>query len=128
MLSLFVRENRLQGVEIVAACELLKGFAQLSPAQVPLQHLLERLRQFHYRHAAENLPADRLVPTETSTDKNMITFLTLDLHAQQPDITHVMLGAGVRTAGQVDIEGRIEREFFLEIIRQGQRMPFRIGL
>src|ERR1044071_8918390 len=124
MLSLVVRKNRLERVEIVSTGELLEGFPCLPSAQISFQHLLECLRQFSHGHAGENLPTHGLIRAKTAANKNMITFTALDFRAQQSDVAHEMLGAGIRTTGQMDIEGRIERELFLQIISQGQRMPF----
>src|SRR5258708_6359912 len=39
-----------------------------------------------------------------------------------------MLGAGVRATGEVNIDGLIQRQFFVEIIGQRERVTFGVGL
>ena len=47
--------------------------------------------------------------------------------SEQADIAHVMLGAGVRTAREVDVHGLIEFDPLLEIFDELKRMTLGVG-
>src|ERR687888_632021 len=46
-----------------------------------------------------------------------------DLGAEEADVADVVLRAGVRAAGEVHIDRRIQRYRALEVIADGERMP-----
>ena len=128
--SSLLAEDRLQRVQVVARGELLESFPGVPALQISRQHFFQRRLQLLKRDAAENLPAHGLVVTEAAADADVIAFQRLagDFHlrAEQPDVAHVMLRAGIWAAGQMDVERLIEFELFLQVVRQFQRV--RLGV
>ena len=65
--------------------------------------------------AVKNLAADGFLVAEAASDEDVVTFagFTGDFHlgSQEADIANVMLGAGMGTAGEVDIDGLVEIDF-----------------
>ena len=51
----------------------------------------------------------------------------VDLGSQQADIADVVLCAGIRAAGEVDVEGYIDVEAGIEMVGQRQPVPLRVG-
>src|SRR5437879_2071537 len=123
-----ITEDRLECVEVMALSEFLKRLARLAMTQVafqnPFQHRLELLEG----NSLEHLPPDGLIPAEAATDEDVITFDCFagyfDFRAEQTDVTHVMLRAGVRAAAQVNVDRLVKLDAFFEIVGQFKRVAF----
>src|SRR5438477_620360 len=70
-------------------------------------------------NAVEDLTSDGFVLAETTADEDVITFhaFSSDFHfrAQQSDVTDVMLRAGVRATGKMNVDRVVEREFLFQV-------------
>ena len=79
-------------------------------AQITAQHLFEGWFQALEGHAAEQFAAHGLVLAEAAADVNVVAFAFVgaDPGAQQADVAHVVLRAGVGASGEMDIDRQIE--------------------
>src|SRR4051794_29489185 len=105
--SFIIRENRLKRVEVVALCEFPKGFIRQPVAQISFQHFFQRGLQFIDADAAEDLASDRLARSESAAHENVITFAAagmLHRRGKQANVAHIMLRAGMRAAGQMNVD------------------------
>src|SRR5271169_5719776 len=68
------------------------------------------------RNVAKQFAAERGIRPKTAADQNVIAFdrvvvfVLLHLAGEQADLRYEMLRAGVMTPGQVNIDGRVERD------------------
>ena len=66
------------------------------------------LGKFAGDHAGEDLPADLLVLAEAAADEDMVSVQTFarefGFGAEAADVAHVMLGAGIRATGEMNVD------------------------
>ena len=79
-------------------------------------------------HAGKNLAPHRLILAKAAADENMIAILAAHLRAQTADVAHVMLRAGIRAAGEVNVHRLVEFQLLFQMLDQRQRMAFGVGL
>ena len=83
------------------------------------------------RDALEDLAAERFVVAEAAANEDVVAFFgfagDFDGGAEEADVADVMLGAGVRAAGEMDVDRLIEGEFFLEVIGEFAGVFFGVG-
>ncbi len=96
----------------MAAGEVAERFPRLAVSQVTLQHFLERRLELLKGNSLKHLATDGLVVAKAAADEYVIAFDRfageLHLGTEQADVAQVMLGAGIRAAGQVDIDRLLE--------------------
>src|SRR5256885_744390 len=96
--------------------------------QVAFQNPFQRRLELFEGNSLEHLPPDGLVVTESATDEDVITFNCFagyfDFRAEQTDVTQVMLRAGVRAAGQVNVDRLVKLDTLFEIVGQFKRVAF----
>src|SRR5262245_18070990 len=130
MRSFLVAENGLEHVEIVPSGERLEAYPALATPEKAAQHLFQERLETIEIDRVEDLPADRLVCPKTAADENVVTIhaftAELRLRAEQADVAHVMLGAGVRAAGEMDVHGLVELDPLVEIVGELEGMSLRI--
>src|ERR1041385_8691741 len=102
--SCFNRKYLLQAFHFLAVCKLSKAFAAVAVLQIDLQHSLKRARQISGFDSGENLSAHGLIFPKATADEYVVAieaFATdFDPGAEAAYITHIMLRAGIRAAGQ----------------------------
>jgi hypothetical protein len=96
----------------VPAGELDKAFTAMALSEIDLQHMLQQSRQFAKGDASKDFLGDGLFFSETATEHHMVSvdaFAALvHLCSYQADVAHVVLRAGIRTTGQMDINRLVE--------------------
>src|SRR5438552_7705293 len=111
---------------------MLESLAAIAAAQVGPEHAFDCLGQFVCCHAGEELAADGLMLAKTATYEYMVgidAFATdFGFGAEAPDITDVMLSAGIRAASEVDVDGLIELEALFQVLDQVESVALGIGL
>src|SRR5690242_15681265 len=110
-LRLLAKQN-LQPVQVVPLRKSRKTFLILAMTLIRFEHLLQGRFELFDGDVGEDLAADRLFISKTSPDKNVITFkrFSRDFHfcSQEADVAHVMLRAGIWTAGQMNVDRLIQ--------------------
>ena len=113
--------------------ECLEGFVlRRALREVGAQQPLERLRQFGGGNVAQDL-ASQLAPfAEAAADEDVVPLdfripAGCHLRAEQADIADVMLRAGMRAAGQVNVQRRVQGKARVEIVRDRQRMALGVA-
>src|SRR6187401_3547207 len=100
--------------------------------QVAAQYFLDQRCEFVVGDRVEDLSSDRLVFAESTTEEDVITVQrlarALGLGTEQANVTHVVLGAGIRATGEVNVHRAIELHTLVEIVSERERVAFRIGL
>ena len=123
-----IAEDRLERVEVVALGEFLEGLAGLAMTQVAYQNPFQRRLELLEGNSLEHLPSDGLIPAEAATDEDVVTFDGFagyfDFRAEQADVPHVVLRAGVRAAGQVNVDRLVKLDALFEIVGQFDRVAF----
>src|SRR6478672_7392563 len=98
---------------------------------VAFQYFLERRFELFERNTLEHLASNGLMFAKSTPDENVVALDSLagDLHlrTEQSNVAHVMLRAGIGTAGQVNIDRLVESNSFVEIVRQFERVAFGIA-
>src|SRR6266567_2849868 len=121
----------LQLLHVMPAGERDERFVGLPFCEIRLEHAFQQHGKFVERNAGENLFADARVRATATAENDVVTFhrfaAEIDLHALQSDVADVVLRAGIGAAGEVDVEGMIEVNAFVEMRRERERLPFRIG-
>src|ERR1051326_7820435 len=129
--SLVVGKYGLERVQIVPGGEGLEGFPVLTMAQVALEHLFQGRLEIAEGDALKDLTADGVPRAEPAPDEDVVAIDRFaghfDLGAQQADVPHVVLGAGVRATGEVDIDRPVELKLPVEMLHQLERVTLRIG-
>src|SRR6478736_4598117 len=128
-----LREQLLQLAHLVPRAELLKCLRLTGPVlEIRAQHLLDHAGQFLRRDTGEDLPPDCLVLREAATDEEVIRILALavdlGLRAETADVAHVMLRAGVRTTGDMDVHRLIEFQLLLQLLDDFKRVALGVCL
>src|SRR5262249_36082951 len=83
--------------------------------QIGLQDPLDCSRRVFRLHAQKKPAAERAIGPKTTADQDVIALdwisviVLLNLAGQQADLRDEMLCTGMMTAGQVDVDRRIER-------------------
>jgi hypothetical protein len=66
--------------------------------------------------------------SETAAEDHVVTFdriaYLIDLCPEQPDVAHIVLGARIRTTGQMNVNRLIEMQFLFQVARQKNSMAF----
>src|ERR1700730_10111098 len=108
--------HRLERADFMSAREGEEGFRRRGAVRkIGFENAGDRARRLGGDDVAIKLAAERRVRAETAADKDVITlewivvFVDLDLAGEQPDLGHEMLRAGMMTAGQMNIDRRVER-------------------
>src|SRR5450631_864078 len=108
-------EHFLQRRHVMPARERQKRFvARSAMSQITFEHALDGARRVLRVDVAINLVAERSVRPEAAADIYVISLDRIgiltdtDFASEQPDITDVMLRAGMMTTGEVNIDGPIE--------------------
>lgn len=103
----------------------------LALGEIRLQHALELLRQIGHAHVAPQLAAERALVAGAAADHHAIALdhvvALRDLDAEQADIADIVLGAGMRAAGEVDVDRLVERDAFVEMLGQRHRVALGVG-
>src|SRR4051812_31416445 len=115
----------------MSARELRERFTALAMKQVSGEHLLQRWLELLEGNSTEHLPAGSLILPKAATDEHVIALQRLarnfHLGAEQPDVAHIMLRAGIRATGKMDVDRLIEIDAFLQKLSKLDRMGLRIG-
>src|SRR5207248_6975323 len=110
--------------DLVPADEVIERLVAVAVVEVGPQHPLDDGRRLVGRDGAEDLAAEVLVGPVAAADEDVVAFdrlvAGLDLGAEQADVAEVVLGAGVRAAGQVDVDGLIQLDPALDVLGDGQ--------
>ena len=90
------------------------------------------MRQLVGRDVAGDLAPERRFAAAAAADHQVIALDLLvaagiDLGREQADIADVMLGAGIRAAGQMNVDRLVEGDAFIQMIADGQRVALRVG-
>ena|SRR5205823_5677485 len=121
----------LQFLDAMAAGEVDKTFAAIALCEIDLKNVLQQPGQFVKGDTMKNLARDGLFFSETATENHVVTFdritALLYLRPKQADIAHVMLSAGIRAAGQMNVNWLIELQFLLQMARQEDSLPLRVS-
>jgi hypothetical protein len=116
----------------MSASELLEWFTPFAVLQVGSQHPFEQAGKFLGADRRKNLAADSLLLPKTPSDEHVICLDTLSgqsgFRAQTADVAHVMLSAGVRTTGKMNVHRLVKLDSLLQPFRQGKSMAFGVGL
>ena len=104
----------------MARCKFTESFVGVSLLLVTAQDFLECRLQLLDGNALEDLAAEGFVFGEAAADEDVVAFFgfagDFDARAEEADVADVVLGAGVGAASEVDVDGLIQGEFFLEVI------------
>ena len=93
----------------MAAGPLHEGFAGGAPVAVGDEDFFHEGGQFVGADAAEDLAGDALLVVHAATEHEMVTLAAVgELRAHAADIAAVVLGAGIRAAGEVDVDGEVK--------------------
>src|SRR6266540_1192313 len=108
-------EQGFERVDLVTAREGQECLLRRGPmGQVELEHALDGLRRVLGFDVAVKLTAKRGIGAEAAANVDVVAldrvalFGRLQLGAEKPDVSDVMLGAGVGTAGEVDVDRAVE--------------------
>ena len=98
-----------------------EGFACFAPRQEAAKQGFEALGQRVGRDVAGDLAPEAEFGTAAAAKDQVIPLdllvaAQIDLGRDQADIADIMLGAGIRAAGQVDVDRRIERDPRFKVI------------
>lgn len=90
--------------------------------EIGLQHPLDHAWCVVLLDVAQHLGADRRINAEAAADMDVKAFDAVfirdrDLGADQADVADEVLRAGVMTAGEMDVDRRVERHARLAILR-----------
>src|SRR5215210_792213 len=93
-----------------------------SMSEVRLKQTLDALRRVFGLHVGVDQLGDGGVAAEAAADMDVIALDLIvladrDLGPDEADVADVMLGAGVRAAGQVDVDRLVEGEPHLDMLR-----------
>src|ERR1700722_19874713 len=126
--------HRLQCLDIVAAGKGEEALAGRSAVRdISFQDALHSARRVFGDDIAIKLAPDRRVWTEAAANENVIAFdrigifARLNLARQKTDLGNEVLRAGMMTAGQVDVHGRVERDAGLAPARDLLGMTLGVG-
>ena len=104
----------------MARGEVAEGFAARSLFLIDAQNFFEGRFELFDGNSLEELAAEEFVITEAAADEDVVAFFgfagDFDGGGEEADVADVMLGAGVGATGEMDVDGLIESEFFLEVI------------
>src|SRR5205814_4886201 len=125
--SLSFAKHLLQLLHLMAAGEGGECFSTLAFGKIRLQHAFEQRWNFAERNAGEDLFADARLGADAAAEDDVVTFARADLHALQADIADVMLRAGVRAAGEVDVDGLVQLHGLVEMRAERDGLAFRVG-
>src|SRR5262249_59994331 len=110
-----LREHGLERLDIVAAREGEERLVRPGTTrEVAAQHALDRRRNVLGLHVAIDVARERGVDAENAADQAVIALdgvaLLRDLHlaGEEPDVADIVLGAGVVTAGEMDVDRPVE--------------------
>src|SRR5579871_304798 len=96
----------------VPADEVVERLVALAVGEVGPQHPLDDGRRLIGRNGAEDLAAQMLVRPVAAADEDVVALdrvlAGLDLRAEQAHVAEVVLGTGVRTTSQVDVDRLIQ--------------------
>src|SRR5262245_39764516 len=114
-------EDRHELGSRMAAREVEEALFSNTMIEVSAQHFLEEGWDFRERHVAPHFAADAAPVAIASTHENVVALdhvvPSRDLRTEKADISNIVLGAGVRAAGQVDVDRLIELEPSLKVSR-----------
>ncbi len=102
-------------------------------AEIGFQHALDRLRRILGFDVVINLAAAGGVRAETAADMDVIAldliavFRHLHLGADEADVADVMLRAGIRAAGEMDVERAVELHAGFAPVRDLLGMALGVG-
>lgn len=87
--------------------------------EIGTEHRLQRQLRLFGGEPGEYWTTDFLIFAEAAAHEDVIAFdafaLDFDHRGEQADIAHVMLGAGMRAAGQMHVDGLVELHPLFEI-------------
>jgi len=97
-----------------------------------LEELLNEGRNFGEGDAFVDFAGDGLGVIDAATENDVVSFDffargKLDGGGHHADVTDVVLGAGVMAAGEVDVEGLVKGDFFVEVVGEEDRLAFGVG-
>ena len=95
--------------------KLEKRFVRLALTRVGLEKPLHDWWQISEPDRGDQFARNALVLIGTAADDNLIAFFAAHLRAQQTDVADVMLCAGVRAAGDVQINRLVDLEAAIEM-------------
>src|SRR5262245_10725406 len=94
------------------AREACEGFPVLPPIQIDLEDALKQRGNLGEGQSFEDIFADGSLGSGAAAKDDIVAFDGLaidgDLDALEANIAYIMLGARMRAAGEVDIEGLID--------------------
>ena len=115
LLERLLLAERLERRDLVPAREGQEAFLRRGAmGQVGLEHALDGFRRILRLDVVKDLAAAHGVGSKAAADMNVIALDliavlgNLHLHAEQSDVADVMLRAGIRTAGEVDVDRAVE--------------------
>ena len=121
-------EEHLQGVDVVPRRKRLKRFAGLPMLKISAQDLFHGGVDLIKGKGLIDLPSAGGVFSEPAADENVIGLATIPrLRSEHADVAHVMLGAGIRTSREVNIDRLIEFDALLEIFDQAKSVALGVG-
>src|SRR3984957_20529839 len=126
--------HRLERIDFMAAREGEERFLRRGAVrEIGFENARDGARRLVGDDVAIKLAAERRVRAEAAADKDVITlerivvFVDLDLAGEQPDLGHEMLRAGMMTAGQMNIDRRVEWNARFAPARNLFGMAFGVG-
>src|SRR5690606_27131881 len=121
-------EEFLEFLERVAAGPLDEGFAEGALLFEGVEEAGDGGVHLLGTEAAEECAADALLVVHAAADDQVVAFgAVLELGADEADVAAVVLGAGVRAAGEVDVERAAGFGAFAEVFDEGDGVGLGVG-
>src|SRR5579883_802777 len=125
------REHFLELLDFVASCESGKGFVVVPALQVNLEHSLAQFGNFGKRNSFEHVFPDGGVRSKAASEGDVIALDGLaadaDFDRLEADVADIMLRARMRAASEVDVQGMVQANSFVQVGCKRQSISFRIG-
>ena len=118
----------LQLVKVMSRREILEGFRTASFFEIDKQDPFDEGLQLFKRNCLENLATHRLSFSEAAADADVVSFaLVTRFDPEKANVANVVLGAGVRAAGDVQVDRLLDLEEAVEPVGESYGVGLGIG-
>ena len=109
-----------------------EGFAVLTVFEIGLEEVLNERGDLGEGDSFVSFAGDGLGVVDASAEDDVVAFdflagLEFDGGAHEADVADVVLGAGMVTAGEMNVNGLVELDFGFEILREENGLSFGVG-